>query len=233
MTPPLNGLKLWYDMETLTADGKMKDLSGNGNHGTLVGPPSDAAGRVGRARRFSSGSYLTANALSPSGLNMAVAYWINVATLPTSDSQFSGGGNSWRLLLEGSGFPGPPLPSRGKFFLQIWQSHGPEIVRNVNSVERYDDGRWHLVMAVVRNGALEMWVDGSLRMTGPDVTTNIMPSTGVSLSQFASNDLTGTIDEALFYDRAPSAAEIAALWLEGVPEFAARRPAKSMTMRNR
>src|SRR5205823_1409737 len=28
---------LVYDMENLTADGKMKDLSGNGNHGTVFG----------------------------------------------------------------------------------------------------------------------------------------------------------------------------------------------------
>src|SRR5438093_12143237 len=43
--------RLAYDMETLTADGKMKDLSGNGNHGTIVGT-TDAAGEIGRARSF-------------------------------------------------------------------------------------------------------------------------------------------------------------------------------------
>src|SRR2546425_414291 len=42
---------LAYDMETLTADGKMQDLSGHGNHGTISGT-TDVAGIVGRARQF-------------------------------------------------------------------------------------------------------------------------------------------------------------------------------------
>src|SRR2546425_2147880 len=42
---------LAYDMETLTADGKMKDLSGHGNDGTISGT-TDVAGKVGRARQF-------------------------------------------------------------------------------------------------------------------------------------------------------------------------------------
>src|SRR2546426_3101367 len=38
-------------METLTADGRMKDLSGHSNHGTISGA-TDVAGIVGRARHF-------------------------------------------------------------------------------------------------------------------------------------------------------------------------------------
>ena len=45
------GPRLAYDMETLTTDGKMKDLSGHGNHGTISGA-TDVAGIVGRARQF-------------------------------------------------------------------------------------------------------------------------------------------------------------------------------------
>src|SRR5207247_3869181 len=40
---------LSYDMENLTADGWMKDLSRHGNHGTINGS-ADVAGNVGRAR---------------------------------------------------------------------------------------------------------------------------------------------------------------------------------------
>src|SRR5467141_17156 len=51
LPPPAFGAALAYDMETLTADGKMKDLSGKGRHGTLTGT-ADIAGMVGRARHF-------------------------------------------------------------------------------------------------------------------------------------------------------------------------------------
>src|SRR5438132_409393 len=49
--PPPPSPNLSYDMQNLTSDGKMKDLSGNGNHGTMSGT-TDAPGWVGRARAF-------------------------------------------------------------------------------------------------------------------------------------------------------------------------------------
>src|SRR5207249_6515615 len=49
--PPPQSLFLSYDMDTLTDDGRMKDISGNGNHGTITGT-ADVAGKVGRAREF-------------------------------------------------------------------------------------------------------------------------------------------------------------------------------------
>src|SRR5437867_1513063 len=42
--PPSNGPVLAYDMENLTADGRMKDLSGNGHDGTITGT-TDVAGK--------------------------------------------------------------------------------------------------------------------------------------------------------------------------------------------
>src|SRR5437773_1685279 len=44
--PPPQPMALAYDMETLTADGKMKDLSGNGLDGTLTGT-AVVAGKIG------------------------------------------------------------------------------------------------------------------------------------------------------------------------------------------
>src|SRR5207245_10178618 len=45
------GLILSYNMEKLTADGRMEDLSGNGHHGTIVGTTA-VSGKVGGARQF-------------------------------------------------------------------------------------------------------------------------------------------------------------------------------------
>src|SRR3989475_1054114 len=52
--PPVDGPMLQYDMETLTSDGRMKDLSGHANHGTITGT-TDIAGKVGQARHFNIG----------------------------------------------------------------------------------------------------------------------------------------------------------------------------------
>src|SRR3989442_1053527 len=52
--PPVDGPILHYDMETLTSDGRMKDLSGHVLHGMLSGT-TDIAGKVGRARHFNAG----------------------------------------------------------------------------------------------------------------------------------------------------------------------------------
>src|SRR5439155_5011585 len=49
--PPRQPLLLAYDMETLTPNGRMKDKSGNGNNGTILGT-TDADGQFGRARDF-------------------------------------------------------------------------------------------------------------------------------------------------------------------------------------
>src|SRR5256712_5722118 len=63
---------LAYDMETLTADGKMGDLSGHGNDGTITGT-TDVPGKVGQARHFSGGDRITAPAVSVASLSFTVA----------------------------------------------------------------------------------------------------------------------------------------------------------------
>src|SRR2546427_8461452 len=63
---------LAYDMETLTSDGKMKDLSGHGNHGTISGT-TDVAGKVGQARHFNAGDRITAPAISVPATSFTVA----------------------------------------------------------------------------------------------------------------------------------------------------------------
>src|SRR5207245_11302612 len=53
LAPPLpaNGPVLAYDMETVLSDGRMKDLSGHVNHGTLAGT-TETHGTIGRASRL-------------------------------------------------------------------------------------------------------------------------------------------------------------------------------------
>src|SRR5205807_9823991 len=69
---------LSYDMENLTADGWMKDLSGHGNHGTINGSV-DVSGKVGRARQFDGiDDYIEvpdSSSLHPTGA-ITIAAWV-------------------------------------------------------------------------------------------------------------------------------------------------------------
>src|SRR2546427_4008050 len=56
--PPADRPVLRYDMQTLRLDGRMKDLSGHANHGTLSGT-SSVLGKVGQAKHFDATGELT------------------------------------------------------------------------------------------------------------------------------------------------------------------------------
>src|SRR3989442_480161 len=88
---------LAYDMETLTATGLMKDLSGHVNHGTLTGT-TDVPGKIGRARHFNGiGDRITAPAISVPATDFTAAAWFRWTTNPAPDYSGSqgGGAGSW------------------------------------------------------------------------------------------------------------------------------------------
>src|SRR3989454_214231 len=93
-----------FDLENLTADGRMKDLSGHGHDGTITGA-TDVPGKVGRARHFAGGDRITASAISVSGVSFTVAAWFNWTTSPSPFySGIQGGGCcSWELRVRADG----------------------------------------------------------------------------------------------------------------------------------
>src|SRR2546425_3544426 len=79
--PVPSSLVLSYDMETLTADGKMKDFSGHGNDGTITGT-TDVPGVVGRARSFNGvNDHIVAGDIMGGGGGVTVAVWVSPHTL--------------------------------------------------------------------------------------------------------------------------------------------------------
>src|SRR5439155_19975012 len=69
-------LLLRYDMETLTADGRLKDLSGNGNQGTTVGTV-EVDGKTGRARQFGGAGDKVQTSVAVAGLrHWSIALWV-------------------------------------------------------------------------------------------------------------------------------------------------------------
>src|SRR5207249_9396955 len=102
VSPP-QPLVLAYDMETLTTDGKMKDVSGNGQHGIVVGT-TDTPGKGGRARHFVAGDRISASPIQVPGVNFTVAAWFNWTTNPSPYySGIHGGGGSWELRVMADG----------------------------------------------------------------------------------------------------------------------------------
>src|SRR3989441_12283939 len=140
-------------METLLPNGHMKDLSGQGHHGTMSGT-TDVPGKVGRAREFNAGDRISASAISVPALDFTVAAWFRWTTNPSPYySGIQGGGCcSWELRVRAD----------GRFAVVFYQAIGPDVLTEVASPLAYNDGEWHHAAGVLRGGLAELYVDGGL-----------------------------------------------------------------------
>src|SRR5439155_5322654 len=144
--PPANAPILQYDMQTLLTDGRMKDLSGHVNHGTITGT-TDVAGKVGRARHFNAGDRITAPPIPVPATDFTVAAWFRWTTNPSPYySGIHGGGGSWELR----------VMADGRFGATVYQSIGPDVITESVSPLAYNDGTWHHAAVVLRNGLVEI-----------------------------------------------------------------------------
>ena len=188
-------------METLLSDGRMKDLSGHVNHGTITGT-TDVAGKVGRARHFNAGDRITAPAISVPATDFTVAAWFRWTTNPSPYySGIQGGGYSWELRVQND----------GRFAVLFYQAISPDVYTTAGSLLTYNDGTWHHAAAVLRSGLGRLYVDGAV--VAQDTTNpinSVRTSTQTIVGQIAS-DFAGDIDEVSVFSRALSDVEIAAL----------------------
>src|SRR2546428_4792410 len=187
---------LAYDMETLTCSGLQKDLSGHGSDGTITGT-TIVTGKVGLARHFAgSGDRITAPAIPVPATDFTVAAWFRWTTNPSPYySGIQGGGLSWELR----------VMADGRFGATFYQASSPDVFTAIVSPLAYNDGEWHPGAAVLRNGLVELYVDGALKAS--DTTgaiSSVRPSTGVRIGQVAS-DFSGGIDEIRIFTRALTA----------------------------
>src|SRR5947208_14705939 len=179
----------------------MKDLSGQGHNGAMAGT-ADVPGKVGRARHFSSGERVSTSAIPLPALNFTIAAWFNWTANPSPYySGIHGGGLSWELRVQND----------GRFAVIFYQAIGPDVFTAVASPLTYNDGTWHHAAGVLRNGLVELYVDGVLvaqAVTNP--ITSVRRSTQAIFGRVAS-DFTGNIDEVRIFTRALTTDEIAAL----------------------
>src|SRR3989441_4874184 len=158
-------------METLLPNGHMKDLSGQGHHGTMSGT-TDVAGKVGQARHFTAGDRISAPAISMPALDFTVAAWFRWTTNPSPYySGIQGGGCcSWELRVRAD----------GQFAVIVYHDSQPDAYTDATSSLTYSDGEWHHVAGILRSGLAELYVDGLL--VAQD-TTNPITSVRTSRSE--------------------------------------------------
>src|SRR5207245_4044670 len=182
-------------------NGHMKDLSGQGHHGTITGT-TIVNGKVGLARHFNAGDRILAPAISVPATDFTVAAWFRWTTNPSPYySGIQGGGFSWELR----------VMADGRFGATFYQSIGPDVFTEIVSPLAYNDGDLHHAAAVLQSGLMRLYVDGVL--VAQDTTnpiTSVRTSTQTIIGRVAS-DFVGDIDEVVVFSRALSDGEIAGL----------------------
>lgn len=195
-------------------DNKWYDFSGHGNHGTLHPPIWTAKGRYGPALYFDGkDDYVDCGDDESSDMGIgsfALEVWIK--TTDTSAYAYvlskreTGGAYAIRLI---AGCPS----------LYVRDGTGPFVVDS--SISIADDNWHHLFGRVNRATKLaEIFIDGAKVKDGDITTLGNTNGTGtLQVGNYTGGHywVTGLIDQACIYVRAPSALEIKALYEQGRP----------------
>ena len=183
------------------------DSSGNGNDGTIIGGGSQwVVGHIGGALNLSGGDYVTMDGLGNDITDNDCTYSGWVKTTVTADTYWfscntSGRGNVALWGIDASG-------------VALMYDGG----KKSRSTTIINDGQWHL-LTFTREGTLgTTYVDGFAENTYTTTAAfNFSPDDLWSLGQEwdgggASNFLTGVIDDARFYDRPLTEADVQQLF---------------------
>src|SRR2546427_1464893 len=160
--------------------------------GVSRGPPPIGGG-VGRGSHSGGGDGTPPPAFSVPATDFTVAAWFRWTTNPSSYySGIQGGGGSWELR----------VMADGRFGATFYQSIGPDVFTEIVTPLAYNDRDWHHASSVLKNGLVELYVDGAL--VARDTTnpiTSVRTSTQTIIGRVAS-DFAGDIDEVFVYGRA-------------------------------
>ncbi len=211
---------LFYDMETKAADGRLEDLSGRGNRGTIV-EATPVPGKVQFARSFDGvNDYVEAAPSATLDLSggITISMWIQLQSDPNCD-----GSNNWRVLLSKRAASGSAW---GSYFLFLEENRLPSwTVSSSGLLRRFFPtsgvipiGSWtHIAFARdASSGMMSYYVNGALADSRQLAAGPIDPSGG-SL-RIGGGRNTGcpneegftpaTIDEVQIWGRALSDAEV-------------------------
>ena len=192
-------------METLTADGRLEDLSGNGDLGTIVGTV-DVDGEIGRARHFDGAGDKVQTSAPVAGLtHWTIALWVkwsdgtNVYEHPIG----LGKGHDATFWFSGSILAFKTSDASGNTVLDAGLS------------STMSTGVWYHLGATFNGTNVTGYLDGVEVFSALAPATTIRSNSvkiGTSGSE-SRNFFKGTIDEVRLYNRALNASEVASLTL--------------------
>ena len=215
--PPTGGQSLvahWGFNDSIAADN-----SGNGNDVAAFGATTDEDGVVGRAALLGGSDYLMGRADNYNiDDELAVSFWFKKASgLITSDFESL----LWQTAAGAPGQPGITVDVRGTeppFDVRFGVSTSSDPNAHVMVTGVVMPGRWHHVVAVVGEGALQLYVDGA---TASEVTLESTLSGSAEPIHFGKADASderffnGRLDEIRLYQRQLDPSDVARLFAEG------------------
>lgn len=215
---PRDGLVAWWQFDEGSGT-TVRDPVG-GNTGTLVNGPTFVPGKSGKALSFNgSSTYVNVGASNRWSFSNAatLSVWVKttspnygriiVLQRASQSSGFSiGYGENATGTAVNDGIP-----------VGRYRNGGAAYVKGITAI---NDGRWHNIIFVINNTLGTLYVDSASVATVHDVNTT---NTFAFSSDFASigtingmdGFFSGSIDDTRIYNRALSAAEVAALYRAG------------------
>ena len=222
--PSSTGLVAYYDMETLTAGGKLADLSGNGNDGALNGGVriGKIGGIVGGATEFD-GVDDCISITNGTGLDIqdsfTMSFWVNPITLPADGGPHfvitGGASDSSTNGKYGAGFDS----NTRKAFVVVqkagtWDAYGPSSTFDLTL------GTWYHIAGVWDKPANNMYlyINGILdgQTVAPVSSLNSNGNLAIGALNPSYYRTNADVDEVRIYDRALTPTEINRLYEETV-----------------
>ena len=187
------------------------DSSGNGNDGTVHGPPVQVDGMFDDALVFNGNDYIVIDSVADAtALNNALTWESWIKTTDFSDNVLGG----WNTSANGNLFWFRVHNELGDRFLQIYDgvSH--------NSQKDVSDGIWHHIAVIYDNGNTTAYIDGEIDIGPYSRSRTFSSSDKVTIgaewdSGVLSGYFNGIIDEVRIYNKALSSAEIQQLYAQG------------------
>jgi hypothetical protein len=184
------------------------DSSGAGRNAAVVGTPTLTTGTAGNALTFNKSNYLLVNnapELNPSN-QITIAAWIKPSSTGTQYVIKKGRQdqtNGYEISLS----------SDGKVFVRFNQASSGDAFR-VNSTANYPtNGTWMHVAATYDGQTIKLYINGVLQASKNasfQIAANNLPL-AIGAQDDGYRGFAGAIDGVRFYNRALTAAEIAAL----------------------
>jgi len=223
-----------FDGANIT-NGRINDISGQGNHGNTVNIATSTfytAGKIGQALQFDGvDDYVTVSdntTLRPGTSAWSMSAWIK----PTNVNQFAGlvskrdGGTFNQIALVAGDFGGSCSPNASKKigFVVFDGTNGG----CVETVSEIIDGNWHHITAVKNSNTgldISVYVDGvsvSLSTvttfgTGSSDVNNTVPWI-IGCQNASANCVNGIVDDVRIYSRSLTATEVLELYNSGAPK---------------